>query len=182
MAKASSKGFDLEIQGKPTANVTLSAAIGYDKAQYTESVVNAGFALGLSGVKYLVKSGDALPTPKWTAAFGAEYGLHLGASPAFVRADYQVASGYQRSGSAGTQNYDPNTGHVSALHMLNLRTGVKVGTWDYSLYIKNALNERTEMGRFHSCNQSVVTGEPSALYYGGALAPRMLGASANVPF
>ena len=183
MAKATSKGFDLEVQGKPTADLTLSAAVGYDNAAYTKSVVNAGYVLGLSGVQYLVKSGDALPSPKWTAAFGAEYGLHLdGTHAAFVRADYQFAAGYDRTGSEGTQNHDPNTRHVNTLHVLNLRTGMKSGSWDYSVYLKNALNNRTEMGRFHSYSQSIVTGQPSSLYYGGALAPRMLGASANYRF
>jgi outer membrane receptor protein involved in Fe transport len=182
MATATSKGLDLEVQAKPSADVTLSAAVGYDKAQYTRSVANAGFALGLSPVEYLVKSGDALPTPKWTVALGAEYGWHLGAHPGFVRADWQFASGYERTGSQGTENYDPDTRHAGALHLLNLRTGLKVGPWDYSLYLKNALNARTEMSRFHSYSQSIVTGAPSPLYYDQALPPRMLGASVDYKF
>ena len=182
MAKATSKGLDLDVQAKATANVTLSASVGVDKAEYTKSVDNAGYALGLSPVAYLVKSGDPLPTPRWTAALGAEYGWSLGANPAFARVDYQFASAYHRTGSQGTQNYDPDTGRVSALHMVNLRTGVKVGAWDWSVYVKNVFDTRTEMSRFHSYSQSIVTGEPSAYYYGDALPPRMLGASANVRF
>ncbi len=182
MATATSKGFDLDVQAKASASLTLSASVGFDKAAYTKSVANGGYALGLSPVPYLVKSGDALPTPKWTAALGAEYGWSLGANPAFARIDYQVASAYQRTGSQGTQNYDPDTSRVRALQMVNLRTGMKVGAWDWSVYVKNALDRRTEMSRFHSYSQSIVTGEPSPLYYGDALAPRMLGASANVRF
>jgi outer membrane receptor protein involved in Fe transport len=183
MGTATSKGFDLEIEAKATKALTLSAAMGYDNAQYTQSVINAGYTLGLSPVQYLVKSGDAMPTPRWTATFGAEYGWHLdGLGQAFARADYQFATGYYRSGSEGTQAYDPLTRDVSALHMLNLRAGVKSGAWDYSLYIKNALNTRTEMSRFHSFSQSAIDGQPSQYYTGTALAPRMLGASINYRF
>jgi len=182
MAKATSKGLDLDVQLKPTADLTLSMALGYDRAEYTQSVANAGFAAGLSPVQYLVKSGDALPTPKWTAALGAEYGWRVGDRPAFARVDWQYVGGYERFGSQGTQNFDPDAGRVATLHLVNLRTGVKVGAWDWSLYLKNALNSRTEVSRFHSYTQSIVTGAPSSLYYGQALAPRMLGASANVHF
>jgi outer membrane receptor protein involved in Fe transport len=182
MAKATSKGFDLEVQARPSADLTLTASLGYDRAQYTQSVANAGFGLGLSPVPYLVKAGDALPTPRWTVALGAEYGWRVDANPAFLRADYQFASAYDRTGSAGTQTYDPNTRRTGTLRMLNLRTGIKVGAWDWSLYLKNALDARTEMSRFHSYSQSIVTGAPSPLYYGQALPPRTLGASANVRF
>jgi len=182
VAGMASKGLDLDVQLKPTADLTLSMALGYDRAEYTQSVANAGFAAGLSPVQYLVKSGDALPTPKWTAALGAEYGWRVGDRPAFARVDWQYVGGYERFGSQGTQNFDPDAGRVATLHLVNLRTGVKVGAWDWSLYLKNALNSRTEVSRFHSYTQSIVTGAPSSLYYGQALAPRMLGASANVHF
>ena len=183
MGHATSKGFDLDVQGKATKNLTLSAAIGYDRAVYTDSVINAGYALGLSPVQYLVKSGDALPTPRWTATLGAEYGWQLGSvGPAFARADFQFASRYARTGSEGTQNHDPDTGTVRAMHMVNLRTGVKSGAWDYSLYVKNALNTRTEIDRFHSYAHSAVDGAPSQAYYGTALAPRMIGLAGNYRF
>ena len=183
MGRATSKGFDLDVQGKATRNLTLSAAIGYDHAAYTDSVINAGYTLGLSPVKYLVKTGDALPTPRWTATVGAEYAWQLGAvGPAFARADYQFASSYQRSGSEGTQNYDPDTGTVHSMQMVNLRTGIKTGAWDYSLYVKNALNNRTEIDRFHSYAHSAVNGEPSQAYYGTAPAPRMIGLAGNYRF
>jgi len=183
MGTATSKGFDVEIQGKPTKALTLSAAIGYDHAEYTQTVNNAGWGLG-SPTQYLVKAGDALPTPKWTSTFGAEYGWRLeSVGPAYVRADYQFASGYYRLGSAGTQGYDPTMRDVNALHMLNLRTGVKSGAWDYSLFIKNAMNERTEMSRFRGFTQSALPNTGGSQYYfGTALAPRMVGVSANYRF
>ena len=183
MGRATSKGFDLDIQAKASKSLTLSAAVGYDHAVYTDSVINAGYTLGLSPVQYLIKTGDALPAPRWTATFGAEYGWQLGnVGPAFVRADYQFAGSYARVGSEGTQNADPDTGTVRATHMLNLRTGFRAGAWDYSLYVKNALNDRTEIARFHSFAHSAVDGEPSQAYYGTALAPRMVGLAGNYRF
>jgi len=187
MGTATSKGFDVEIQGKPTKALTLSAAIGYDRAEYTQTVTNAGFAVNPSAAQYLVKAGDALPTPQWTSTLSAESGWRLaGVGPAYARADYQFASSYYRAGSSGTQGYDPTTRDVAALHLLNLRTGVKSGAWDYSLYVKNALNERTEMSRFRSFAQSALPtalpGQGSNYYMGTALAPRMIGFSANYRF
>ncbi|WP_077038177.1 TonB-dependent receptor [Pelomonas sp. KK5] len=180
---ATSKGFDLELQAKPSRAVTLNAAIGYNRAAYTQSVTNKGYTLGLSPVQYLVKDGDALPTPRWTASLGAEYGWQwTGLGKAYARADYQFASGYDRVGSEGTQNYDPATQDVRALHLVNLRAGLKAGAWDWSVYLKNALNNRTEMSRFHSYPAASFDGHPSAYYYGTALAPRMVGVAANYRF
>ncbi|MDM4766851.1 TonB-dependent receptor [Pelomonas sp. SE-A7] len=183
MATATSKGFDLSLQAKASAAVTLSATLGYTHATYTKSVDNAGYAKGLSSVPYLVKAGDPLPTPRWTSTLGIEYGWQwAGAGPAYARADYQFATGYYRTGSQGTQGYEPSTRDVNALHMLNLRAGLRAGDWDYSLFVKNALNNRTEMSRFDSYRRSVITGGPSTFFYGMALAPRMFGASASYKF
>ncbi|MBV8124167.1 MAG: TonB-dependent receptor, partial [Paucibacter sp.] len=180
---ATSKGFDLEAEAKLTRQLTLSAALGYDEATYTQSVVNSGYTLGLSSIQYLVKAGDTLPTPRWTASLGAEYAWHWdGMGAAYARADYQFATGYDAVGSQGTQNYDPNTRDINAFHMLNLRTGLKSGAWDFSLYVKNALNERTVMSRADTFIMSALTGQGSTHFYGSALEPRMLGASANYRF
>jgi hypothetical protein len=66
--------------------------------------------------------------------------------------------------------------------MLNLRAGLKNGAWEYSLYVKNAMNTRTEMSRFHSYAFSSFSGQPSPYYFGTALAPRMIGVSLNYRF
>ncbi|CAM3775472.1 TonB-dependent receptor [Roseateles saccharophilus] len=180
---ATSKGFDLGVDAKLSPHLTLSTALGYDRANYTESVTNAGYALGLSKIQYIVKSGDTLPTPRWTASVGAEYAWHWsGMGAAYARADYQFATGYHAVGSAGTQNYNALTHDVNALHMLNLRAGVKSGAWDYALYVKNALNTRTEMSRANTFTQSAITGEGSTHFLGTALEPRLIGASANYRF
>jgi outer membrane receptor protein involved in Fe transport len=180
---ATSKGFDLEADAKVAKQLTLSAAIGYDHAAYTQSVTNLGYTLGLSSIQYLVKAGDPLPTPRWTASLGAEYGWRWeGFGPAYARADYQFATGYDAVGSQGTQNYDANTRNVNALHLLNLRAGLKSGPWDFGLYLKNALNARTEMSRADTFITSAITGQGSTHFYGSALEPRRIGASVNYRF
>ena len=183
MAKATSKGFDVDLQVKASKHLTLTAALGYDKAEYTSTVDNPGFAANPDAAQYFVKAGDRLATPAWSASLGAEYDWSLSSvGQAFVRADYQFTSSYDRLGSQGTQNYDPNTTKSAAVRMFNARTGVTSGAWDYSFFIKNVLNARTELSRYHSYTTSILTGEPSPLYYGTALAPRMFGVATNYKF
>ena len=183
MAKATSKGFDLDLQIKASKQLTLSVALGYNKAEYTKTVDNPGAATDPGAALYFVKAGDELPTPLWSVTLGAEYGWALsGVGHAFVRGDYQFASGYDRTGSQGTQNYDADMMRAAAVRMLNARTGVTSGAWDYSFFIKNLLNNRTELSRYHSYTTSILTGGPSPLYYGAAVAPRTFGVSGNYKF
>lgn len=180
---ATSKGFDLAVDAKVSKHLTLSATLGYTHAVYTQSYINPGYTLGLSSTQYITKQGDPLPTPRWATTLGAEYGWYWGGlGQAFARADYQFASSYDVAGSEGTQGYNANTRGAGALHLLNLRTGVKSGAWDYSLYVKNALNNRNRMSRSDTFTQSAITGGHSSYFFDTALEPRMIGASANYRF
>jgi outer membrane receptor protein involved in Fe transport len=166
MATATSKGFDLELQARPTANLLLSGTLGYDDARYTKT---ASFQ-GASGEVVTAKSGDPLNgVPKWSATIAAEYDWHLAAdTPAFARIDYQWTSGFYRTGSQGTVSYDADIRNAPRVRLLNLRTGLHRKAWSGSLYVKNAANARTAVTRSHS-----FVGDTQ--FVDAALPPRVIG-------
>ena len=172
MATATSKGFDLEIQARPTSQLLIAGTLGYDDARYTKSATFQGVA----GPMVTAKSGDPLSVPKWTASVAAEYDWHLShGEAAFARADYQFVGGYCRTGSEGTVSYDPAVRNAPGVRLLNLRTGLRKDAWNVSVYVKNAANVRTTVSRTHSFTTDTV-------YIDAALAPRTTGAAVGYDF
>lgn len=166
LAKARSRGFELEAQARPIGALQLGGSLGYTDARYSRTVS----AVGSGGLLDLVRNGDRLPTPRWSAALNAEYRWTAGIAKAYARADYQFVGAYSRWGSAGTASYDPATQQVAATRLMNARLGLLLPHWEVALFEKNALNARTTLMRSHSSVDS-------ALFIGMALPPRTLGLS-----
>lgn len=143
---ARSRGLDLQAAWAVTDGLTLSGTVGYTDAKYTQTV-------GPSSA-LLVVDGDRLPTPEWTATFGAEYRHALGSGEAFVRGDYQYADAYERLGSPQTFSYDPETTHQPATNYVTLRTGVTLGAWGFALFVDNLFDDRTSLYRYHDTYDS----------------------------
>lgn len=172
MATATSKGFDLEIQAKPTSHLLVAGTLGYDDARYTKTATFQGVA----GPMVTAKSGDPLSVPKWTASLAAEYDWRLShGEAAFARADYQFIGGFYRTGSEGTVSYDPEVRNAPRVRLLNLRTGLRKDAWNLSVYVKNATNARTTVSRTHSFTTDT-------LFVNSALAPRTTGAAVAYDF
>ena len=82
-AAAEIKGFELEFVAAPTEGLSLSAAIGYTDAEYTE--VEPGSAVS--------EDSTFINTPEWSAVFSGQYAMPLENGSEFIgRLDYTFQS------------------------------------------------------------------------------------------
>ena len=143
---ARSIGGDLQLQFRPTRAVLLSATLTHTDAQYTDTVYGNGSTNG-SGVA-LVMKGQPLPMADTSLTLGAEYGwAPVEGWRAHVRADYQYASAYKRTGPAGTLDHRPEIYEAPATRFVSLHGGLRMGATDLSLFVTNLLNSRTQLMR-----------------------------------
>ena len=123
---AESYGFEMEIHGRVTPNLTLSATGGVDRAIITDSPNTLTAAPGQ----------DILNVPKYTFTFAADYDWALTSTiDAFVRADYDlIGSSHGAFAQSDPAYKQPGYG------ILNGSLGLSSGAYEFTLYAKNLLN------------------------------------------
>lgn len=128
--KAISKGAELEVEFRPTRQVTLGAGFGYTDATLRNNVPGTA-----------AQKGDQLQnTPKWTANASAEYHDQLSTTlKGFARLDYSYV------GPADFL-YDRTSPFYrrEGFSVFNARIGVDPleGPWDASVYINNMFDKQ----------------------------------------
>jgi outer membrane receptor protein involved in Fe transport len=131
--KAESKGFELELQAAPVEGLSLSAAVGYTKAQITDD----------GGVPGVSKGDKIQGVPDWTLSGSAQYNWPaFGEWQGMVRAD---ANYYGDSYSANNEASAATQRLRKAWSALNLRAGIVNEKWDLILFIKNVTDERANL-------------------------------------
>jgi iron complex outermembrane receptor protein len=155
-AQSTSRGFELELNARPTRRLELSAALSLADAQFDEfidpALVGIDRATGQratlpgltiaqlpNGVFGADVSGNQLPrTSKWQGTASAQYTGDinlLGATQWYARADYAYRS---------RQFAEPsNLAFVGDQHRLNLRAGIEGDRYSLSFWVNNALDDRT---------------------------------------
>jgi outer membrane receptor protein involved in Fe transport len=142
--KATSKGFDLALQARPTDAVTLGAVFGYTHATYDEDVLG-GNGLLLFGAGDFVYQG---PEISFTLSGQYDFALMDNDRGGFVRFDYSY-------GSPGPDNnpdafgYDPINTNGEETHVVNARAGLRKGALEVSLFLDNLTNAHPELARYH---------------------------------
>ncbi|MGO9995964.1 MAG: TonB-dependent receptor domain-containing protein [Steroidobacteraceae bacterium] len=125
---AVSRGIESEVDVALIDHLALTFALGYEDAKITEASPAAHSVVGqpLSDV------------PKWTGSTSAQYSVPMGADrSAFLRGDFSY-TGYRTS----FNNIPAPDGlHLSPFSVLNVRGGVNQGPWEFSLFVRNALNK-----------------------------------------
>jgi outer membrane receptor protein involved in Fe transport len=141
LGKAASRGFDAQAEWAVTRQVVLSATTGLTDARYTQTLIQDG--------QILARDGDELSTPRWSGTASAEYRFAGWSSAAsFARLDYQFASGYFRTGSAGVFGNDPLLRDAPPVRYLSARVGTRLQGWDTALYVNNVLDASTSLYRY----------------------------------
>lgn len=141
LGTAISRGFDLEAEWHALPGLTLSGTTGFTDAVYSKDVVVEG--------NLLAQQGQSLATPRWTATLAAQRDFDLGTrGSVYLRADYQYASAYYRSGGPDTFSYAPLTRDAPSSNFVSLRAGWRRQPWDVSLFIDNALDSHTSLFRY----------------------------------
>jgi hypothetical protein len=130
------------MQGLVTDWLTLGLNVGYNDASFTKTV-----ALESSN---LVTDGDYLPVAPWSGTVSADFDFDVGALPAYVHAEYVVASSYPSmlvARDPENSSYDPDYYRRPATRLAYLRAGVRFGDFDVSLFANNLFNSDTTVGR-----------------------------------
>jgi outer membrane receptor protein involved in Fe transport len=130
--KAVSKGGEMEVEFRPTDDLTLGGGFGYTDATLKNDVPGTA-----------AKSGDPLQNvPKWTATASIEYRRRLSDTlKGFGRLDYSYV---------GPANflYDRTSPFYRrpGFSIFNTRIGINPanGPWDASLFVNNLLDKRGE--------------------------------------
>ena len=176
LGHAVSKGFDVSVRGKLTADLMLSVEAGYTNARYTRTV----YAGSSTGPGYsVVSSGDLLDPTPWNLNFSGEYRIPgFGNVDPYVHADYQVTSG--QAGNLPAQNtnnasYFAGTANQLASRNLTMRGGARWDEFDVSMYANNLLNSAPRLIHSHDT-------AGSTLYFDRTWRPRTIGFTGTYRF
>jgi len=131
---AVSKGAEVEADVAPIHGLNMTFSLGYDDARITSVPEGAtGFVAGqeLNGV------------PKWTASWLADYSIPTDFGAVFIRPLYSyTGSSISYSVIPVQQGGRPR----DAYSMLDLSVGAGIGAWEASLFAKNLLDVRANLG------------------------------------
>ena len=124
----------------------METSVGYTSARFTKTSTGnramAGDAIsGEAAINYSPGT-----NPPWSIAVGPQYDFRLLEHDAFVRADWEYSS--RNPWLAPVQDprssqYNPNSYTLPATSFTSLRAGVKLGSWQVSLFCDNLLDSHT---------------------------------------
>jgi iron complex outermembrane receptor protein len=178
LGAARSRGFEAQVDVRPTPNLLLYGAIGFVDARFRATVLGSASAPGGQRA-VIVSRGDRVPlVPRWTGRLGAEVRARLARlGRMFVRTEYQFASAYRRAPSRIAFGFDPRVYRGEAYGTLQARMGLEHEDWKVSLFVRNLLNDRSIL--FNSAEFVPVTGSPLRQM---TLRPRTIGFAASILF
>jgi outer membrane receptor protein involved in Fe transport len=131
--KATSKGFELEVHARPTADITLGLFGGITHATFDEDVPSINVTAGQ----------ELLGVPKYNAAVNGEWRFHnVGNTSGFLR-------GAVRWTGPSKGSFDPNNPDYSrpAYTTIDASVGADINNWEISLFGKNLANNQTILQR-----------------------------------
>ena len=129
---AVSKGFEVELEVRPTDGLSLGAAVGYSHATLERADPTFG-----------ATEGDTLPyAPRWTVALNGEYEQPVGRGwNAFIGGNYRYISDHFTNYESLAFT-DPRQGiPLEGYGLLDLRLGLRSENFDITLFVKNATDE-----------------------------------------
>ncbi len=171
LGKARSRGFDLQVEVRPTNRLTLQAEIGYVDAKFLDTVKG-----GPTASAPFVSKGDAVLGAPWTASFHAQYDFDVFREKGgYVRSDFD----YRSKQSKLPPYLNPANGAIDtaltlppAVAFWSARIGVKPGNFDISLFVNNILDKATWTRRERASN-------PFEFFRRETLRPRTFGITAS---
>ena len=167
--QATSKGFDLALQGRPSDGLTLGLVMGYTHATYDEDVH------GGSGLLIFGKGDYVYRGPKLSFTLSGQYDFQLGGTSAdrdgFVRFDYSYGQRGPRN-NPDAFGYDPVITNGDETNIINARAGIRRDGAELSLFVNNLTNSHPELARYR-----LFPGSP--LITNATVRPRTIGLTAT---
>ncbi|MXO66683.1 TonB-dependent receptor [Altericroceibacterium endophyticum] len=141
--EATSNGFDLSLQARPTDGLTLGAAVGFVDAKFDEDIIVSNSVVIVEDGQYVYNG------PRWNFTLSGEYAFPLFGPErdGYARVDYSYGS-KAPAPNPNAYDYDPMITNADETNMLNLRAGIDRGPVDISLFVNNLLDSRPELGRY----------------------------------
>ncbi len=162
--QAKIKGFDLEVHGRPTANLDLSAGVGFQHARISEA----------SPLLQALQVGDRVyEVPDWTANAAASYTIPLTSESGFVGTVTYSYTGDSVSASVDTKNPRLRPGY----HLLDARLAYRLRNYEFAFVGKNLTDTEANLGDNRSLAAETV-GRPRLVVN----APRTLGVELRAKF
>ncbi|MGV7208772.1 TonB-dependent receptor [Oxalobacteraceae bacterium A2-2] len=159
---ATSKGFELEIKGKPMAGLTLSASGGYTKAELSN---DKGAQSGVVGA---VAGAPIQGVPKYNASATAQYNFGVGDN----KTGFVMGSVRWVGSSHGSLDPEQTDYNRPSYHTVDLSAGLNFDRTSVTVFVKNALDDDTVIQ--HPQVASIVQGY--------RLQPRSIGVSVSARF
>jgi len=190
LGNARSEGFDLELDGRITPQLTGTLSIGYTDAKFKDTVILDQTPSDARFGTQVVAAGQTLGQSPWTIYTSLEYQFRLGEGAGYyVRAidDFRSSNRgpflYQNPNSA---IYDPNLRPNPSTNQLDLRGGRSFGGWDLSVFINNLLDATpvTELSHYstgldqNASDLNFGNQVSSPIFVAAGLRPRTFGATA----
>lgn len=137
LGKARSRGFELDATIELIDGLSLYGQLSYTDAKFIKDIE--------SGSLQLVTAGQSLPLSAWTVSAGSEYEFTVsGDLNAYLRGDYQYSSAFDRD-HPNNNSYDPITNRSPAIHLVSARAGVRTDSLDFSVFVNNLFDVRTDI-------------------------------------
>ncbi len=148
--KARIKGFELEMQARPTANFDLIGSVGYVDFEITELA---------AGVQDFTITAQAIKTPEWNASFGAQYTWDISDDSSMsLRGDWT----YQSKTYQDVQNTEMIAAPGYSLLNARLTYMNDEGNWEMALFVTNL----TDKAYIASAYQTLTSFGTANLIYG----------------
>ena len=171
LGKARSRGFDLQLEVKPTDRLTLQAEVGYVNAKFLETVLG-----GPTATAPFVSKGDNVLGAPWTISLHAQYDFDaFKAEDGYFRTDFD----YRAKQTSLPPFLNPANGAIDtalstppAVTYWSARLGVRPGDIDISLFVNNILNKSTWTRRERAQN-------PNEFFRRENIRPRTFGITAS---
>jgi len=180
---AVSKGVESSIEWRVFDNFTFSGQVAYSDAYYSQTV-----ALNTPSHPVFALAGDRLPVPPLAYTLTGQYDFQvMNRYPSYIRFDYQYSSNYQQTPGPGTTTYAIDAFMLGEFHDASIRFGVKVNSFDVSLFSNNVLGSKditSLSGGRTGCSDAVCTKQSgnTGLLTGTTLRPREVGITAEYHF
>jgi outer membrane receptor protein involved in Fe transport len=150
--EARAKGVDMMLQAVPIDDLLIDLSLGYMNSEYTAQVFSSADA----SASVLINEGNSLPNVvPFKAALGMTYNFFAFGNDSYVRAAYEYSS--RRSDTLPTQDRattqflgNPLVPYLPETHMVRLRTGMDVGSYNVSVFVDNLLDSAPLLSRSSS--------------------------------
>lgn len=137
LGRATSKGFDLQVDADVSDNLSVDLSLGYTSAKFSQDSL-------IGGQVFRNKGDQVFQMAPWTIVTGLDYRFNFsGDASGYVRIENRYQSknkGRQAFQNPLSQAFDTQFRVNDAVNELNIRTGARIAGFDVSAYVNNVLN------------------------------------------